>query len=174
MIDDFKLKPGQVAPGFTPGWSAPEQVLGGAVSEASDVYAAGRMIVELLGATLVGEVRKFKLANQRGRQEEFDVFYNPSVRRILDESIVSGEGLRAWGDLARRCLRFEASERPQKMQLVVDQLRKLSAKYPLKGVSRFTWKHQVIAASFPDGSVRIARVISAEMAEKPGMSPAGT
>jgi serine/threonine protein kinase len=161
LIDDFRLCPGQPAPGFTPDWSAPEQVLGDVVSHASDVYPIGRMIVELLGATLVGEVRKFKLAKEEGAQTEFDVFYNPSVRRVLDESILSGEGLVSWGAVARRCLRFEPAERYQDVRSLAKDMAALMNEYPLGGVCHFPIRHKFALAAFADGDVRVAHVIPA-------------
>jgi hypothetical protein len=148
LIDDFQLKVGDVAPGWTPGWSAPEQALGEPVSSASDVYPIGLMITEVLGGQLVGEVRKFKTALGGNRREEFDVFYNPSVYVSPDGLNASGAIFRTWTDLARRCLRFNPDERPVDMLRLAEEIDTLREKCPLKGVCRVKMNSNLVWATF--------------------------
>lgn len=81
LIDGFDLDTGQIAQGWTPDWSAPEQALGASVCFESDVFPFGSLICELLDGHLVGEVRKFKVASAETGTEEFDLFYNPTIFR---------------------------------------------------------------------------------------------
>ena len=45
LIDDFGLQTGAIAPGWTPDWSPPEQVLGNPVTPAADIYPLGIMLL---------------------------------------------------------------------------------------------------------------------------------
>ena len=112
LIDAFDIAVGRRAPGWTPDWSAPEQVLGSEVCCASDVYPLGRMVADLLGGCMVGEVRKFKTRPTADGRDEFDIFYNPLIH-IGNSEVVSSKGLWAWQAFVRDCLRFETSERPE-------------------------------------------------------------
>jgi serine/threonine protein kinase len=159
MIDDFQLKIGDIAPGWTPGWSAPEQALGDPVSIASDVYPVGLMIAEILGGQLVGEVRKFKTALGSDRREEFDVFYNPSVYVSPDSPNASGAVFRPWTDLARRCLRFRPEQRPQSMRQLGGEIETLLKACPLNSSCRVNMNANLVWATFLDGSDGLARVI---------------
>jgi len=167
LIDAFQLQAGEVAPGWTPGWSAPEQVLGEPVSIAADVHPFGRMITELLGGKLTGEARKFKTATFDGKEQEFDVLYNPSVRISPDNGIVPRDGVRPWADLARRCLRFEPADRPPNLQAFADELSLLIENFPLQGKSIFTLSQNLVAATFLDGSDGFARLIPIDWASEP-------
>jgi len=79
LIDEFEIKEGDLAPGWTPVWSAPEQILKEPVSFKSDVYPLGRMLVKILEGQLVGEVRKFRIPPLPNGSDEIDIFYNPYV-----------------------------------------------------------------------------------------------
>jgi serine/threonine protein kinase len=171
LIDDFELTVGQVAPGWTPDWSAPEQVLGAPVGLSSDVYPLGRMIADLLGGKLVGEVRKFKIAMPGGATQEFDVFYNPSLRCTPEHVTAPEEGLPAWMDLARRCLRFDPAERPQDAGVVAAELRRLSRAHPLRGNYTLTIDKPLVLAGFVDGTEGAARRISIDMTSGLGSKP---
>ena len=159
-IDSFELAPGDIAPGWTPGWSAPEQVLGAPVSFATDIFAFGRMISEVLEGILVGEVRKFKVASTDGGQEEFDLFSDPSIR--LPRGQAKTERYLPWLDLARRCMRFDPSQRPQTIDAVIQELKILIEKYPPSGTVRFTFDNNLVFAQFLDGGVGLARVVTDE------------
>jgi hypothetical protein len=79
LVDSFALSPGSVAPGWSPRWSAPEVIMAMPVSVYSDIYSAGRVLADILGVHIVGEVRKFKTPPTDEGENEVDVFYNPAV-----------------------------------------------------------------------------------------------
>ena len=160
-IDDFDLQPGQISPGYTPDWSAPEQVLGQPVSPASDIYPFGRLICHLIGGELTGEVRKFVGSAIGPRDEkEFDVFYDPFVRLQPENAAGPAHVLRFWTDVARSCLRFLPSERPQDMRMLVDQISSLLEEYPLQGTCSFRIENRLVMATFLDGGKGPARLMS--------------
>jgi|HubBroStandDraft_1064217.scaffolds.fasta_scaffold11059_7 hypothetical protein len=142
-------------------WSAPEQVLGQPVSPASDIYPFGRLICHLIGGELTGEVRKFVGSAIGPRDEkEFDVFYDPFVRLQPENAAGPAHVLRFWTDVARSCLRFLPSERPQDMRMLVDQISSLLEEYPLQGTCSFRIENRLVMATFLDGGKGPARLMS--------------
>jgi hypothetical protein len=160
LIDDFDLKEGELAPGWTPDWSSPEQVLGNPVTPATDVYPLGVMVVQLLGGRLVGEVRKFKTAPLADGRDEFDIFYDPFVHLDSNQTTVTGQGLGPWLALARNCLAFDPARRIKSAAQFVEQLRALLEKYPLQGGVGVTAPGTLAIARLPDGSQRVIRLLS--------------
>jgi hypothetical protein len=159
LIDEFALPVGAVSPGWTPGWSAPEQILGEAVVPATDLYPVGRMITDLLDGDLVGEVRKFKARLANRSVHEFDVFFNPNVHVAPGTAGLSPDALASWVGLARQCLRFDPAERPASAAHVADQVQALLAAHPLQGVVGVELPQQLHVAMFPDGRTAVAAVI---------------
>jgi serine/threonine protein kinase len=138
LIDPFAVSPGEICPGCTPTWSAPEQILGEPVSAAADFYPIGKMIADVLGGELVGEVRKFKarLIDQEAR--EFDIFYNPTVHVRRGAPAASGQALAAWQSLAWHCLRFVPTDRPQSARELEERIREVANTHPLSGEARIS------------------------------------
>lgn len=162
LIDAFALAEGALSPGWTPSWSAPEQVLGEPVSTATDLVPFGRMISDLLGGELVGEVRKFKARLLNRSTREFDVFYNPHVHVAAGARGLGSEGLAAWTALARQCLRFAPSERPSAQELV-DQLQRLLQSHPLHGEVQVAWPQRLGVATLLDGQEVVAAILGDEV-----------
>ena len=162
LIDEFNLESGELSPGWTPEWSAPEQVLGSPVAYATDVYPLGVMVARLLGGTLVGEVRKFRTPPLENGQDEFDVFYDPFVF-ISPQVAALGEGSRAskeWCAFARGCLRFDPDRRIQSAAAFREEFWRLTSHYPLEGSIRITIERPLAAARLVDGTEVVARVIT--------------
>ena len=67
LIDSFDIEAGQPSPGWTPNWSAPEQMLGQPISPAADVYGLAMMLARLLGGQLVGEIHRYPHGRRRHR-----------------------------------------------------------------------------------------------------------
>jgi len=159
LIDGFEVAEGDIWPGFTPMWAAPEQVLGEAAIAASDIYPFGRLISELLGGQLVGEVRKFRARRHGGNAGEFDVFYNPAVS--LGSRCPAGNAatLSAWRSLARECLRFLPTERPSSAHELGDRIRFTANTHPLEGRISIPVLSEMHIASMPGGYQTVACVL---------------
>jgi Domain of unknown function (DUF4062)/Protein kinase domain len=168
LIDAFSIKEGDVSPGWTPHWSAPEQILGEPVSAVCDIYPIGKMIADALGGDLVGEVRKFKARPIDRELTEFDVFYNPSVYLHTGAPAASGKSLAAWAALARHCLRFAPTDRPRSAVELEMRIRELSNDHPLKGNVNISVGGELCVTTLLDGSQCVGRVIGD--AEKSGGS----
>jgi hypothetical protein len=161
LIDAFSVRAGEVCPGWTPTWSAPEQVLGEPATAASDLYPIGRMIADVLGGELVGEVRKFRARSLVDlKAEEFDIFYNPSVYVHQATAIARGQALGAWQGLAKHCLTFAPEERPESAAALGQQMIDMADQYPLMGEVHISIPGQLRVATMPDGTQAVARVIS--------------
>jgi serine/threonine protein kinase len=158
LIDEFGLQVGEIAPGWTPDWSPPEQVLGNPVTPAADIYPLGIMLLRLLGGRLVGEVRKFRTVPDIDGRDEFDIFYDPFVH-VPDKAVVSAGGLRDWLGFTRTCLAFNPESRIESAAEFVSELRSLLEEYPLRGDLTVTVLTKLIVARLPDGSQRVVRLL---------------
>jgi serine/threonine protein kinase len=159
LIDAFGLQGGDVSPGWTPNWSAPEQILGETVGVLCDIYPIGKMIADILGGELVGEVRKFKARPVDRELSEFDIFYNPSVYLRANSVVSSKKGLSLWVALARQCLRFVPTDRPHSASELRERILSLAEKYPLSEDVRISLPGELRVATLLDGSQVVSRVI---------------
>ena len=159
LIDDFDLKTGDVAPGWTPDWSSPEQVLGNPIAPSTDIYPLGVMVVRLLGGRLVGEVRKFKTAPLADGRDEFDVFYDPFIHVDPKQAVMTNAGLSAWLAFGRACLTFNPDQRVHSAARFVDRLAALLEEHPLQGRVDVSIPGKLTVARLPDGSQRVVRLI---------------
>ena len=165
LIDAFDLAVGERSPGWTPEWSAPEQVMGGPVSTATDVYPLGMMLCRLLAALPVGEIRKFRIPPMPDGRTEYDLLYNPVPSIAATGAITSGDAGK-WINFAGSCLRFASEQRPPAADAFAEQLAAMLDANPLNGtikirlaLGRFT------PATLLDGTDCIARLLDDEAAE---------
>lgn len=160
LIDEFNLSIGAIAPGWTPDWSAPEQILGEPVTCSADIYAFGKMISDLVAGYFVGEVRKFRTPPILQGKNEFDIFFNPSIYIPQDSKFfLSKSAIRNWTALAQSCLRFDPAERPQINELA-EKFSDLLHNHPLQGEIMFPIPHRIYATTLLNGHDVSARVIS--------------
>lgn len=160
LIDAFEMREGTVAPGWTPDWSAPEQVLGELVTVAADVYPIGKMIVDAIGGELVGEVRKFRArptVDQKAK--EFDIFYNPSIYVRPADTADIALSVAAWQALAKRCLAFAPADRPKSGAHVAKLIFETAEKYPMPGEVRMSMPEDLWVVTLLDGRPAVARLI---------------
>jgi serine/threonine protein kinase len=159
LIDAFDLEIGGMSPGWTPDWSAPEQILGEPVTMATDVYPLGRMVSLLLGGLLVGEVRKFKTRPIMGGRDEFDIFYDPFVYLEPGNGVINEKGCNKWLQFARSCLRFNPDKRISSAEVFAQYMRDLLESHPLLGEIALSLPSNLVAATVPDGTDTVARLI---------------
>src|SRR5580658_7143136 len=84
----------------------------------------------------------------------------PFVRLQPENAAGPAHVLRFWTDVARSCLRFLPSERPQDMRMLVDQISSLLEEYPLQGTCSFRIENRLVMATFLDGGKGPARLMS--------------
>lgn len=151
LIDAFALPEGDPSPGWTPNWSAPEQVLGEPTRLASDIYPLGIMLVKLMKGRLVGEVRKFRTPPIPDERDE-DVFYNPSIFIDQEDAVASLEGIPAWRTFAASCLRFDPARRPSTAGEFETRLQALLIEHPFSGEVSISLPGELRIATLPDGT----------------------
>ncbi|KST67967.1 protein kinase domain-containing protein [Mastigocoleus testarum] len=160
IIDGFDIAEGEIAPGWTPNWSAPEVIMGDPISFKSDVYSLARIMTDITGGYLLGEVRKLMIPGFYGSYNtEIDVFYNPIVHIPLRRHTLNKEGTIEWKQFLQSCLRFDPNERLD-MSKFLSTLEKLLSSYPLRNRIKFQLKSKIFAATLPNGNHVVTRVIS--------------
>ena len=159
LIDSFDVKFGEQLPGWTPDWSAPEQVRGESVTGAADIYPLALMAVRILGGEVVGEVRKYRTPAAL-QIPEVNLFHNPSVYVDKDTALVSPDGVREWRGLLERSLSFDPDRRQAGASDFADEMRALADNYPVAGRATLAPTGDLIASRLIDGSEAVAHVVS--------------
>jgi hypothetical protein len=132
-IDPIGVRVGEVSPGATPGWAAPEQILARPVSAQSDVYALGLMAASLIGAAIYGEERSFIIPTGKSGRRRVRILGAPDVFIDRGDSELDQDSCRAWTDLIRRAVAFAPEERPASAAAFAMELEALLARQRLEG-----------------------------------------
>jgi hypothetical protein len=125
-IDPLGVTIGQLSPGATPGWAAPEQILARPVAPATDVYALGLMVASLLGAAIYGEERSFVVPVGRSDRRrvrllaDHDVWIDPDMNHGMSASLRD-----EWQDFIRQSVEFDPDDRPDSAAMFADRLDEL-------------------------------------------------
>jgi Domain of unknown function (DUF4062)/Protein kinase domain len=159
LIDRFDVSISSRSPGWTPKWSAPEQMLGLPMSESSDLYPIGVMMAYLVGAELVGEVRRLKITPTSTGRTEFDVFYNPQIAQRDPFALSDGASFKAWSRIIRRCLLFDPEYRVGSASLLAEHLEALLNDHPIAGTVTLRPLGRLVAATLIDGTLAVARML---------------
>jgi hypothetical protein len=133
LIDSLGLQPGEPSIAMTPGWAAPEQVLGEPVSLATDQYPVGVMLRQLLGGVMFGEEVTMVVPTGGTGVERFALLKNPGVYLDRDQAPIPAEGVPAWQKLIARCLAFDPTRRFSRMEELAAELERVSGSFPLEG-----------------------------------------
>jgi Tol biopolymer transport system component len=124
VVTDFGLavprtlkggKPLPGAAGGTPAYMAPEQSNGGEVTTATDVYALGLVIAEIIGAKRPGGVRRPAGASGEA------TLSSPAASRSR-ENLQLPSTCRSWEQELLRCLEFDPAERHSRPMAVAEAL----------------------------------------------------
>jgi hypothetical protein len=138
LIDGLGLHPGEPSIAMTPGWAAPEQVLGQAVSPATDQYPLGVMLRHLLGGVMFGEEVTIVVPTGGTRVERFTLLKNPGVYLDPEVAPLPRAGIAAWQRLLARCLAFAPGGRYPTMAELVAELEAVAGRFPPTG-ERALW-----------------------------------
>ncbi|HTS28635.1 MAG TPA: hypothetical protein VMH81_22345 [Bryobacteraceae bacterium] len=133
VIDSLDLPPGARSPAMTPGWAAPEQVVGGFVGYATDQYAVGLLLCELLQGVIYGEEAHFIVPVGGSRTERFTLLRNPGVYLPPEGVVADPRGVEQWRGILDRCLRFFPEERFPDMAELAADIRAATEAGPLRG-----------------------------------------
>ena len=69
LIDSLDVVIGQISPGLTPGWCAPEQLAHRPVTDKTDVYPLALMLASALGIRIAGRVSIYVAPGRTGTEE---------------------------------------------------------------------------------------------------------
>jgi hypothetical protein len=132
-IDPLGVRFGQVSPGATPGWAAPEQILARPVSAQTDVFALGLLAARLVGAAIHGEEKSFVIPTGGEGRRRVRLLGEPEVFLDRGATPLDGELCRGWQDLIRRAVAFDPERRPASAAAFALELEALLARGPLPG-----------------------------------------
>lgn len=126
-IDPLGVAAGEISPGATPGWAAPEQVLARPVAPATDVYALGLMTAQLLGAAIYGQERSYLIPTGRDQRRRVRLLADPEVFLDPGAGDLPDDLRRAWSSFIADCVAFEPERRPASGAAFADRLESLLA-----------------------------------------------
>jgi hypothetical protein len=113
VIDELAVKPGEKSPALTRIYAAPEVILRGATSFATDVYALGVILLLLLGGVGYGEVRNFAIPLAAKGLANFQVLRCDGVYIDPGLNTVPSTRIGAWQEIIAGCLEFDPARRPK-------------------------------------------------------------
>jgi protein kinase-like protein len=133
LIDSLQVRPAQYSPAMTPGWAAPEQVIGEPVSFASDQYPLGVMLSRLLGAVIYGEEVTHRIPGGGDTLDRFTLLRNPGAYLDASSGTVAEDGIEPWRSVVDRCLRFRPEYRHGTVGELAAKIDEVAADHPLLG-----------------------------------------
>lgn len=96
---------------MTPGWAAPEQIVGDDVHYATDQYALGLLLCMLIEGVIYGEEVTFIVPVGGNKTEKFVLLRNAGIYLPPELAPVDADGLGPWQRFLARCLRWAPAER---------------------------------------------------------------
>jgi hypothetical protein len=159
LIDSFDVQLDHPSPGWTPDWSAPEQVLGLPVTPTADLYPLAVLLGGLLGGELVGEVRTYAMPSTGRGARDYRVFHNPALQLDPDRAGMPADAVRAWRTLVERGVRFDQDQRPASLADFADEVEALAAECPIPGRRSFRPTGDLLAARLTDGRDAVVRAV---------------
>ncbi len=121
-IDSLDLADGDQSTAMTKGWAAPEQVMAGDVSFATDQYPIGLMLLALTQGVLYGEEANILVPTGGTGVERHTILRNPGVYIDPEAASARRDKIRPWRRLIEHCLRFSPNERFHSMAELAAEL----------------------------------------------------
>jgi len=154
VVDSLELDEGVRAPALTPDWAAPEQILGEPVAKTTDQYPIGLMLLKLLNGALFGEEARFAVPTLEGKIARFTLLRNPGV--FLQDDCVPDAGTERCNELLRKCVQFDHRKRFPSMRALANEIRRLNAAHPAKGVLQFELNFGDLVEAMVEGETTVA------------------
>jgi hypothetical protein len=158
-IDSLELSNGSVSQAMSPHWAAPEAVLARPSSPASDVWALGMMLLDLLGGTVGGRRVTFVAPVGSRQTSEHTFLEQPRVFLDPEDMPLPTEGLRHWQALLESCLQLDPAQRPPHGSDLARRLDTALLAHPLPGHLELDGGPGVVESVEIDGVVQPAWVL---------------
>jgi len=132
-FDSMEVAEGETSIGMTAGWAAPEQVIGKAITPATDVFALALMMISLLGGAIYGEERSIIIPTQGEGRKRVRLLADPEV--WLDPTVIAlpTEARVAWRDVLISCLTMNTKQRLSRGSIFAEKVTNLLSRWPLPG-----------------------------------------
>ncbi len=133
-FDSLDVRAGDLSPAATPGWAAPEQVLGREVSPATDIFALGLMTSALFGAAIHGEERTFIIPTGGAKRHRLRILVSSDV--FLDPvgmDIFGTESIPSWRAFLKQAVSFDPAARFESGNSFASELRTHLEDHPPQG-----------------------------------------
>lgn len=163
LIDSLELGIGEISPALSPIWAAPEQVAMRTVSEATDIYPIGLMLVSLLSGQVTGEIVRFQVPSEDEGSTIVSFIRNPLVYLNPKNPTIPVDGRKAWLEFIEKCLRFDPSERFPSTGDCTLELSYLLDEYPPLGwLSLQLQRGELQMVRLPNGDNALCRILHDE------------
>lgn len=162
LIDSLELSIGEIPPALSPVWAAPEQIAVRTVSEATDIYPVGLMLVSLLSGEITGEIVRYQLPSAEGKTI-VSFIRDPFIYLNASDPTIPKDGRTAWLEFIEKCLRFDPKERFATAADCAAELGRLLDKYPPSGwLSLQLQRGDLQMVRLPDGQDAVCRILRDE------------
>lgn len=132
-FDALDVPEGDISPGMTEGWAAPEQILTRPLTPATDVFALALMAAAAVSAAVFGEEQSVVVPAVGDGRRRLRMMKDPEI--WLDPTLVElpTEARLAWRTLLMQALAFDPARRPPRGAELANRLDALLDRWELPG-----------------------------------------
>jgi serine/threonine protein kinase len=158
VIDAVGLRPGEVSPLITAGWSPPEQLTRRPLDFSADVFTLGLLFLKALGGQRLGKIVKYRMPDGM----EAVVVEDPTVYFGPEETALVGEGRSKWAEVLEMSLHSDPAARPSNAKIFgVAVAAAFSVERPRGNLTfRLPWGERPILSSSGGGRNEVAWVLT--------------
>ena len=137
-FDPINVKTGEVSPGVTHNFCAPEQVLALPVSPATDIYNLGLILLMLIDGVLYGKISGYVIPLGNSGVKNINLLTEPEIYLDYENSnILNNDGIPHWQSFLKKCLAFDPKHRFINMDSFSEDYNQLITRFPLQNNIEF-------------------------------------
>ena len=138
-FDPINVRKGDISPGLTTNFCAPEQVLAIPVSAATDIYNLGLIILSIIDGIIYGKISSYVIPIGNVQVQNVKLISEPMIYIDYNSANVQNkDSISFWRTFLEKCLAFEQKNRFQNMDSFINEYNRLIELYPLKNDIEFT------------------------------------